>query len=118
MLEFEQWLEVEKVVGKEKSVEEILKDCWNYSAKKTKEYDEENIKEWYENEVEYLNTENGELENENDELVCKCDELENTVSKVKNIIKEVLEFNKIMDDFSLRTKNALESILDIIDDYC
>lgn len=118
MLEFEQWLEVEKVVAKEKVIKEILKDCWDYSAKKTKEDDEESIKEWYENKVEYLNMENGELENENDELGCKCDELENIVSKVKNIIKEVLEFNKIMDDFSLRTKNALESILDIIDDYC
>ena len=63
-----------------------------------------------------METENFELENENDELGCKCDELENIIFKVKNITKEVLKFDRIMDDFPLRTK--LKSILDIIDDYC
>ena len=118
MLEFEQWLEVEKVTSRNKTINEQMEDCWNYSAEKIKEEIEESIIDKYESMIDELETENFELENENDELDCKCDELENIVFKVKNITKEVLEFNKIMDDFSLRTKNALESILDIIDDYC
>lgn len=115
MLKFEQWLEVEKVIGHNKTIAEQMLDCWEYASKKTLEDNEDYFNEKYEDEIEELETANNELEYENDELGCKCDELENIVSKVKNITKEVLEFNKIMDDVSLRTK--LESILDIIDDY-
>lgn len=108
MLEFEQWLEVEKTCRHNKTMAEQMLDCWEYASKKTLEDSENYLNEKYEYEIE-------ELENENDELSYKCDELENIVFKVKNIIKEVLEFNKIMDDVSLRTK--LESVLDIINDY-
>ena len=116
MLEFEQWLEVEEVVGHNKTMAEQMLDCWEYASKKTLEDNEDYLNEKYEDEIEELETANGELENENDELGCKCDELENIIFKVKKIAKEVLESNKINDDISLRTK--LKSILDIIDDYC
>lgn len=116
MLEFEQWLEVEKVTSCNKTINEQMEDCWNYSAKKIKEEIEESTIDKYESIIDELETENFELENENDELGCKCDELENIIFKVKNITKEVLKFDRIMDDFPLRTK--LKSILDIIDDYC
>ena len=90
MLDFDQWLEVEKVVAEETTVEKILKDCWDYSAKKTKEDEKESIKEWYENKVEYLNMENGELEDEVDEISAKNDDLEEKLAKVKNIATDIL----------------------------
>ena len=41
MLNFEQWLEVEKVVGHNKTILKQMEDCWNYSAEKIKEEIEE-----------------------------------------------------------------------------
>ena len=116
MLNFEQWLEVEKVVGHNKTILEQMKDCWNYSAEKIKEELEESTIDKYESMLDELETENFELENENDELGCKCDELENIVSKVENITKELLKYDGIDDNNYLKTK--LKSMLDIIKDYC
>ena len=115
MLNFEQWLEVEKVVGHNKTILKQMEDCWNYSAEKIKEEIEESTIDKYESMLDELETENFELENENDELGCKCDELENIVSKVENITKELLEYDEIDNDY-LKTK--LKSMLDVIKDYC
>ena len=115
MLNFEQWLEVEKVVGHNKTILEQMEDCWDYSAEKIKEEIEESTIDKYDSMLDELETENFELENENDELGCKCDELENIVSKVENITKELLEYDEIDNDY---LKIKLKSMLDIIKDYC
>lgn len=114
MLNFEQWFEVEKITRTKISIAEQFKECWEYSAKKTKEDVEQSVIDEYEDIVSDLKNENGELECERDELEEKCDELERIAYKVRNITKGILQSDELNDDL----KNKLKSILNEIDDYC
>ena len=92
MLEFEQWLEVEKVTHSDKPINEVLKDCWEYSAKKTKEDVEQSVIDDYEEQITDLENEIDSLASENDELTYECEDMENKVNLATKIIDEFLDF--------------------------
>lgn len=92
MLNFEQWFEVEKITRTKISIDEQFKECWEYSAKKTKEDFERSVIDEYENQISELDSENGILESENDDLSCRCDELEHKINLATKIIDEFLDF--------------------------
>ena len=112
MLEFEQWLEVEKVTHyPHKPINEVLKDCWEYSAKKTKEDVEQSVIDNYEEQITDLENENNSLASENDELTCECEDMENKFNRCFKLLKRLSNSAESGDSDFYDTLNDIEQFI-------
>lgn len=91
MLEFEQWLEVEKVAHHDKPINEVLKDCWEYSAKKTRDDVEQSVIDEYEEQITDLENDNDSLASKNDELTYECEDMENKFDRCFELLKNLYQ---------------------------